>query len=88
MQVQYHSDGRSAGHGVVIYENIEDAERALLATDGYRLEGRTIEVGGGCNPACVCSAGLLSPACAPTRPQRRVITGMCAHGGCRSPHCA
>jgi hypothetical protein len=42
--VQYHSDGRSAGHGVVIYETIEDAERALLATNGYRLEGRAIEV--------------------------------------------
>lgn len=44
MQVQYHSDGRSAGHGVVIYETIEDAEKALVGTNGYRLEGRTIEV--------------------------------------------
>jgi hypothetical protein len=43
-QVQYHSDGRSAGHGVVIYETIEDAEKALVGTNGYRLEGRTIEV--------------------------------------------
>lgn len=43
-QVQYHSDGRSAGHGVVIYETIEDAEKALMGTNGYRLEGRTIEV--------------------------------------------
>jgi hypothetical protein len=43
-QVQYHSDGRSAGHGVVIYETIEDAEKALAGTNGYRLEGRTIEV--------------------------------------------
>jgi len=43
-EVQYHSDGRSAGHGVIIYETIEDAEKALLATNGYRLEGRTIEV--------------------------------------------
>ena len=42
--MQYHSDGRSAGHGVVIYETIEDAEAALAATNGYRLEGRTIEV--------------------------------------------
>jgi hypothetical protein len=45
-EVQYHSDGRSAGHGVVIYETIEDAEKALVGTNGYRLEGRTIEVGG------------------------------------------
>lgn len=43
-EVQYHSDGRSAGHGVVIYETIEDAEKALVGTNGYRLEGRTIEV--------------------------------------------
>lgn len=43
-EVQYHSDGRSAGHGVVIYETIEDAEKALMGTNGYRLEGRTIEV--------------------------------------------
>lgn len=43
-EVQYHSDGRSAGHGVVIYETIEDAEKALAGTNGYRLEGRTIEV--------------------------------------------
>lgn len=42
--MQYHSDGRSAGHGVVIYETIEDAEKALAGTNGYRLEGRTIEV--------------------------------------------
>lgn len=42
--MQYHSDGRSAGHGVVIYETIEDAEKALASTNGYRLEGRTIEV--------------------------------------------
>lgn len=44
LQVQYHSDGRSAGHGVVIYETIDDAEKALASTNGYRLEGRTIEV--------------------------------------------
>jgi hypothetical protein len=29
---------------VVIYETIEDAEKALAGTNGYRLEGRTIEV--------------------------------------------
>jgi hypothetical protein len=29
---------------VVIYETIEDAEKALVGTNGYRLEGRTIEV--------------------------------------------
>jgi chromosome segregation ATPase len=45
-EVQYHSDGRSAGHGVVIYETIEDAEKALVGTNGYRLEGRTIEASG------------------------------------------
>ncbi|GBF93238.1 hypothetical protein Rsub_05970 [Raphidocelis subcapitata] len=43
-EVQYHSDGRSAGHGVVIYETIEDAERALATLNGYRLEGRALEV--------------------------------------------
>lgn len=43
-EVQYHSDGRSAGHGVVIYETIEDAERALAGTNGYRLEGRALDV--------------------------------------------
>ncbi|KIZ03794.1 hypothetical protein MNEG_4162 [Monoraphidium neglectum] len=43
-EVQYHSDGRSAGHGVVIYETIEDAERALRALNGYRLEGRALEI--------------------------------------------
>lgn len=58
MQVQYHSDGRSAGHGVVIYETIEDAEKALVGTNGYRLEGRTIEVsaaGNTAGPALLCS---------------------------------
>ncbi len=44
LQVQYHSDGRSAGHAVVIYETIEDAEASLASCNGYRLEGRAIEV--------------------------------------------
>ncbi|KAI8472962.1 MAG: Metalloenzyme, LuxS/M16 peptidase-like protein [Monoraphidium minutum] len=43
-EVQYHSDGRSAGHGVVIYETIEDAERSLQTLNGYRLEGRGLEI--------------------------------------------
>lgn len=52
LQVQYHSDGRSAGHGVVIYETIEDAEKALVGTNGYRLEGRTIEVSSSLHSWC------------------------------------
>lgn len=43
-EVQYHSDGRSAGHGVIIFETIEAAEAALVALRGARVEGRHIEV--------------------------------------------
>lgn len=37
-------NGRSRGHGSVVFENAEDAERAIAELDGQEINGRRIEV--------------------------------------------
>ncbi|CAG8478290.1 11817_t:CDS:2, partial [Cetraspora pellucida] len=37
-------DGRSKGHGIVLYATVADAKNAISTFDGYEWHGRRLEV--------------------------------------------
>lgn len=42
--VQQTPDGRSRGNGIVLYESVEDAQRAVDKFHGYEWQGRRVEI--------------------------------------------